>query len=445
MKIPTNRCSKIVTGAGVVLAATASVFADGPSAALAAPASTNAVTTFFNTTIPEAFSKGKFSLNARARYENVDQEGGTPGAHAETLRTRFGFTTAPVYGVQGMIEAENVTAASKKTYAPGPGSPVQRDIIADPTGTEINQAWLAYAYSTTNFSASVKGGRQMITLDNQRFVGNVGWRQNSQTFDAAALKLAPLKGLDLFYGYLWNVNRIFGDDPSLAAGTSDFKSDSHLINASYAISPLFKLTGYGYLLDLQNARGGNAANSCATAGGFVSGTWTFDKEQKGTLGYRGEFALQSDYADSPVDYETEYYLVDLKATLSRFNAGLGVEVLGADNNQGFRTPLATLHAFNGWADVFLNTPTTGLQDMYASVGVLLPGEVPLNFIAHKFNSDAGSADFGQEYDIVASRKFGKNWTALVKYAYYDGKEAIPGVAAVPFDKQVFWAELEFNF
>jgi hypothetical protein len=107
--------------------------------------------------------------------------------------------------------------------------------------------------------------------------------------------------------------------------------------------------------------------------------------------------------------------------------------------------LATLHAFNGWADVFLNTPTTGLQDMYASVGVLLPGEVPLNFIAHKFNSDAGSADFGQEYDIVASRKFGKNWTALVKYAYYDGKEAIPGVAAVPFDKQVFWAELEFNF
>jgi hypothetical protein len=27
-------------------------------------------------------------------------------------------------------------------------------------------------------------GRQRINLDDQRFVGSVGWRQNEQTFDA---------------------------------------------------------------------------------------------------------------------------------------------------------------------------------------------------------------------------------------------------------------------
>ncbi len=401
---------------------------------------TCAAANFLEGKIPDAIAKGKFSLNVRARYENADQEGGTPSAHAETIRTRFGYTTAPLYGFQAMIEAENVTAANKDTYAAGPGSPVARDIIADPTGTEINQVWLGYSYNDTNFSAAIKGGRQMIILDNARFVGNVGWRQNAQTFDAAGFKLSPLKNLDLSYNYLWKVHRIYGDDSSLAATTSDFRSASHLLNAAYTIAPLAKIVGYSYLLDLKNERGGNASNSSATYGGFLTGTWTFDEAAKGTLGYRGEFAWQTDYADNPADYETEYYLGELKATYDRFNVSVGYEVLGADNGQGFRTPLATLHAFNGWADVFSATPANGLRDFYASAGVNLPGQIPISFVYHKFDSDRGGADYGQEYDIVASRKFGKNWTVLAKYAKYDGR-----VAPYSFDKQVFWGEIEFNF
>lgn len=436
MKITTNKTLKLITGGALVLAAAASAYAQEK------PMVTNTnecpVETFFNTKIPDAFAKGRFSLNARLRYESVDQEGGTPSAHAETLRTRFGFTTAPVYGFQAMIEAENITAANKDTYAPGPGSPVQRDIIADPTGTQMNQAWLAY--SNTNWMSSVKGGRQMIVLDNSRFIGNVGWRQNMQTFDAAGAKVSPLAGLDLSYNYVWKVHRIFGDDSSLAPSTSDFKSASHLLNAAYTIAPLAKVVGYTYLLDLENESGGSTINSCATYGGYLTGTWTFDKEQKGTVGYRGEYAYQTDYADSPVSYDAEYYLAELKTTYNRFNLGAGYEVLGSDNGQGFRTPLATLHAFNGWADVFLNTPAAGLQDFYVMTGVNLPGSIPLNFVYHKFDADTGGADFGQEYDVVASRKFGKNWTVLVKYAKYEGKDA-----PYAFDKEVFWAEVEFNF
>lgn len=401
---------------------------------------TCAAANFLEGKIPDAIAKGKFSLNVRARYENVDQEGGTPPAHAETIRTRFGYTTAPLYGFQAMIEAENVTAANKDTYAAGPGSPVARDIIADPTGTEINQVWLGYSYNDTNFSATIKGGRQMLILDNARFVGNVGWRQNAQTFDTIGFKLSPLKNLDLSYNYLWKVHRIYGDDSSLGATTSDFRSASHLLNAAYTISPLAKIVGYSYLLDLKNERGGNASSSSATYGGFLTGTWTFDETAKGTLGYRGEFAWQTDYADNPANYETAYYLGELKATYDRFNVSVGYEVLGADNGQGFRTPLATLHAFNGWADVFSATPANGLRDFYASAGVNLPGQIPISFVYHKFDSDRGGADYGQEYDIVASRKFGKNWTVLAKYAKYDGR-----VAPYNFDKQVFWGEIEFNF
>jgi hypothetical protein len=435
-KTSSARSSKSIATGALVLAATTAVYAqEKPAATEPSP-----VSTFFNTELAEAFTKGKFSLNVRARYEYADQEGGTPHAYAETLRTRFGFTTAPLYGFQAMIEAENTMAASKNTYAPGPGSPVARDIIADPTTTEMNQAWLGYNFNNTNFAFSVKGGRQMIVLDNHRFIGNVGWRQDMQTFDAAGIKVTPVKGLDLSYNYLWQVLRIFADDPSLAPATSDFDSESHLFNGAYTISPLAKVVGYTYLLDLTNERGGSTANSCATYGGYINGTWTFDKEHKGTLGYRGEFAYQTDYADSPFDYATEYYLADATATYSRFNIGAGYEVLGSDNGQGFRTPLATLHAFNGWADVFLATPAAGLRDLYFSAGVNLPGQIPVNFIYHKFDADTGGADFGQEFDLVASRKFGKNWTVLAKYAYYDGADA-----PYAFTKQVLWAQVEFNF
>ena len=438
MKTKTDTCLKWLTGGALVLAATASVYAQDKPAL--ATTNANPVATFFNGKIPDMIAKGKFSLNVRARYENADQEGGTPPAHAETVRTRFGFTTAPLYGFQAMIEAENITAAGKDTYAPGAGSPVLRDVIADPTGTEMNQAWLGYKYSSSNFTASAKGGRQVIVLDNHRFIGHVGWRQNMQTYDAVGLNLTPLKGLDLSYNYLWKVHRIFGDNTSLAAATSDFNSKSHVFNASYTACPLAKIVGYAYLLDLKNERGAGAANSCATYGGYLTGTWTFDKEHKGTLTYRGEFAWQSEYGDSLLNYETEYYLGELKATYDRFNVGVGYEVLGSDNAQGFRTPLATLHAFNGWADVFLATPAVGLKDLYVSAGVNLPGNIPVNFVYHKFDAETGGADFGQEYDLVASKKFGKNWTVLAKYAKYDGINA-----PFAFDKQVFWAEVEFNF
>ena len=49
-----------------------------------------------------------------------------------------------------------------------------------------------------------------------------------------------------------------------------------------------------------------------------------------------------------------------------FGFKLGYEVLEGSGTAGesFQTPLATLHKFNGWADQFLLTPGTGLQDTY---------------------------------------------------------------------------------
>ena len=408
------------------------------------PPEPNPVEKLFNVKIPDALAKGKFNLNARLRFEYVDQEGVaaiTDPSYAPTVRTRFGFTSAPVYGFQGMLEGENITVLGPEDNfnAAGSNGVGYKPAVADPPTTELNQAWLSYSY--TNW-ISVKAGRQRIALDNHRFVGDVAWRQNMQTFDAVSAESKPIKDLSLWYSHLWDVRRVFGDAPGLAPPNRDFTSQSHLINASYSGWEYGRLVGYSYLLDLENAAG--TANSCATYGGYFAGAASITERL--SIGYRAEVAWQTDYADSPLEYEAEYYNVEIGATLKPFSLGGGYEVLGTDNNAGFRTPLSTLHAFNGWADVFLATPAKGLRDIYGFAQVVLPCQVPLRVVYHKFDADSGGGDYGQELDVMASKRFGKYWAALLKYSFYDGEDAAPpalAVAAVELHK--FWAQVEFNF
>src|SRR5688572_7115931 len=272
-------------GSAMVLAITASAYAQpfsgsgtgqpappppAPKPATATPAAPAAepgpVGKFFQSAIPESIAKGKFNLNVRMRYEFVEQDGVaaiTEDSHAPTIRTRFGYTSAPLHGFQGMLEGENITSLGPEHNYNAAGSNNQGDkpVVADPTTTELNQAWLSYSY--TNLF-SVKGGRQRLVLDNHRFVGDVGWRQNMQTYDAATLTSAPVKGLSMFYSYVWDVNRVFGDVSGLPAANTDFNSDSHLLNMAYSGWKYGKFAGYSYLLDLENGAG--AANSAATYG-----------------------------------------------------------------------------------------------------------------------------------------------------------------------------------
>jgi hypothetical protein len=474
-KYRTTNPMKTLTGGALVLAMAASVFAQekpftqpgtgqppspppppkvaAPADAAAKPAPAQpppepgALEKFFNGKLPEAIAKGKFNLNARLRYEYVDQNSLPDESNALTLRTRFGYTTAPLFGFTAMLEGENVTAlAPEHNYnAAGSNNEPTRPVVADPTTTELNQAWLAYSY--TNI-ASAKLGRQRIALDNHRFIGDVGWRQNMQTFDAATAQWTPLKDLNLFYSYVWEVNRVFGDVDGLPATSpnKDFDSDSHLINVSYAPCSFGRFVGYAYLLDLElnNGTAAEANNSCATYGAYFAGSAPVT--EKLALGYRAEFAWQSDYADSALSYETEYYNLELSGNIKPFAFGAGYEVLGSDNGVGFKTPLATLHAFNGWADVFLNTPNDGLRDIYIFGQITLPANIPLRLVYHRYEADSGSDDYGQEFDVIASKKLGKHWTALLKYSFYDGDDAAPPAVGVSdLEVHKFWAQVEFNF
>ena len=238
-----------------------------------AAASANPVDKLFNGEIPDALAHGKFNLNVRLRYEQVDEQpcsGRDQVSYAPTVRTRFGYTTAPLYGFQGMLEAVNVSVIGPEHNYNAAGSNGQgaRPAVGDPPMTRLDQAWLGYS-STNYVPFSAKVGQQQINLDNQRFIGDAGWRQNMQTYESAGAQVAPVKDLNLYYSYIWDVNRVYGNVSGLPAANHDFNSQSHLINVSYAPCSYGRLVGYAYLLDLNN-RAGNA-NSCATYGGYFAG------------------------------------------------------------------------------------------------------------------------------------------------------------------------------
>lgn len=362
----------------------------------------------------------KPTLHARLRYENAAQASVRDSA-ALTLRTRFGLMATFASELALAVEAENIIALDSDAYnqaglnSGGAG----RTVIADPETTEINQAWLRWVHDDTTLTA----GRQRLVLDNARFVGDVGWRQNMQTFDAVVLQNRSFEHTTFTYAYLDRINRVFGRDHAQGR----WHSDSHLLNVRY-----HGFAGYAYLLDFAGPMAGNA---CATYGGSYEGVKTLSEESK--FLYRVEYATQRDHGSSPLHYTADYYAFELGVSGKPGLLALGQETLDASRGGSFRTPLATLHAFNGWADAFLTTPADGLRDTYLKASAQLPAKISLLGIYHHFTSSRGRTELGDEFDLQLSRKLSAHFSALIKAARLDGGSTTP-------DVRKLWLQLEYT-
>lgn len=362
-------------------------------------------------------------LNMRLRYESVDQDGLAETASALTLRTRFGFETPRHQGFALLAEGENtvhIIDDFADTITPRPGYPV----VADPEVTELNRLQLSWQGDSGNGATL---GRQWIALDDQRFVGPVGFRQNSQSFDALRLSSGSLWPVSLDYAYIDRVHRIFGDDHP----TGEFDSASH-IGEARVDTPLGQLAGYALLLDFDNA----PALSSQTYGMRLTG-------RNEAVTWRVEYARQSDYAGNSGDFDLDYVRAELGYEAERYSLGGGAEILGGDGMAGFQTPLATLHKFQGAADVFLATSADGLRDLYLRGSwrfpEATPGPLTLSAALHDFASDDGDIDYGSELDLVAALGLAEGWSFEAKAAIFDGDAS--GFA----DRNKLWLTLVFDY
>ncbi|MBX2850034.1 MAG: alginate export family protein [Acidiferrobacterales bacterium] len=371
-------------------------------------------------TFTEAFTGGSIYADLNLRYETVDQDNALEDADALTLRTRLGYKTDTFNGFSGLIEFEDsreVLGVDDFSVPPAGVRAGQFSVIADPETTELDQGFIQY--SGGGFTAKV--GRQVITLDNHRFVGHVGWRQDRQTYDAVSITYAPNDKFKLFGAQLSQRNRIFAEEANI-------QSEDTLINASFTTS-FGKFVGYAYLLEVDNG----TDNSLDTFGISFSG-------KSGNVTYAAEVASQE--ANDTID--SSYLKLEGGVTFGPVTAKLGYESLGSDDGQGaFTTPLATLHAFNGWTDQFLGTPAAGLNNLYVSASAKLGGGT-LTGVFHDFTSDVdamGFDDLGSEIDVVYVRPLSKNYVLGAKFGSYSAGDATFG--KVDTDKLWLWFNAKF--
>ena len=245
-------------------------------------------------------------------------------------------------------------------------------------GTDVNQVWLKYGLE----HLSGTYGRQHILHGSQRFVGGVGWRQNEQTYDGFRAMWEGSHGLTLDYAYVYNVNRIFGPDDN-APQPADWHGSNHLLRADWKIGDNHSVAGYYYGLDIDE-RGRWSPNLSVNNS---TDTWGLEYSGKlGPFGAKAAYATQSDAGDSYQDYDADYWMLEGAMQFAGMTGTVGYEVLGADNDVGFKTPLATLHKFQGWADKFLATPGDGIEDLYVGLEGKL-GAFALGAFYHDFHKN----------------------------------------------------------
>ncbi|MET0294728.1 MAG: alginate export family protein [Phenylobacterium sp.] len=373
----------------------------------------------------QGLAAGKTIFEIRPRLEIVDQANLPREAVAATVRMRFGYETAAWNDLKGLVEFEGVQDLGDEQYNSTVNGKVIYPVIGDPPGAEINRLQVSWTPSKA-FGAVL--GRQRINLDDQRFVGGAAWRQDEQTFDAARADLAygKFKGSVI---YVDNVNRVFAEK-------ADWKSDSWLVNAGWDGPAVFKPTAFVYALDFDNS----AFNSTLTAGVRVTGK---TKAGPVALAYAASYANQEDYGNNPASFNLDYWAAELAGTSGAVTVKGAYESLEGNGRRGFQTPLATLHAFQGWADVFLITPPNGIEDANLSLTFKPKWRGPnlfnieLTARYHNFEAERGGADLGDEIDLLAQAAITKQLTMLAKWADYDGVAGFPS-------RRKFWFGFEFK-
>jgi hypothetical protein len=368
-------------------------------------------------------------VDARLRYESVDQVPFVSDASAITARIRAGIE-AKTSAFSFLVEAE-ATLAISEDYNSGVNGFGAFPVVADPQNIELNRAQIQF---TGLPKTVVTVGRQRINLDDQRFVGSVGFRQNEQTFDAARLEYSGIKDVKADITYAWSNRTIWGID-GFGARQQSVSGDNVFANLSYK-HKVGTLTGFAYLVDQDEA-----AVSGFRYGARFAGAAPLSKAAK--LTYALSYAKQSDFNNNPNDYSTDYWLAELGGEAKGWKLTGAYEVLGASTGAAltsFQTPLATLHKFNGWADKFLVTPANGLRDAYALVGYTKPkfagfDSIGVSATYHDYRSDRLSLNYGDEWGAQLVAKL-KKYTFTLKYADYNAK-------AFATDTQKFWASVDW--
>ena len=396
-------------------------------------------------TLSDALAASKPILESSLRTEHVRQQGLAVDADALTWRNRIGVQTGSFHNVSGLVEFE-ITTPFSGDYNSTLNGKTAFPTVLDPRVTELNRAQLTWAPAD---GTALTFGRQRMILDDARFIGNAGWRQDEQTFDAVRLD-TTLWRVKVTTAYIGRVNRVVGD-------AKDWHSNSYLLNASYSVSEVLKLTAFDYDLKFSTAAtapvAADAANAKASSVAInglraYGGDWVSAFK----LGYVIQYAEETPAGLNPARFNLHESMLEGSATYDIYTLKLNDEKLGGNGTVGFVTPLGTTHAFQGFADVFSATGgnktfVNGINDL--NLSLVVAGHTKpwapwfmnptLTVVYHDMKTDRLDQKIGTEWDGVLLAGITKNLSLMLKYADFERNSS-----SMPASRRKTWIMLQYK-
>ena len=364
--------------------------------------------------IADSLARARFTLELRPRYNRIDESDKPERTEGGTVRIVAGVRTAPVDGMRVVLEgihANHLGGEFNDNGALFASSPYP--LLPDPRYTGVNQAYLEHSGVD---ALRLRAGRQVVRLDNQRWISDNDFRQIPQVFDGVGATFTGLAQTELYAGYFRRVRTTSGATQNLRLT---------LVHAAWNPAQGHSLAAYGYFHDQpQNGAFTGFADSSykvigVRAEGVVARGGALD------FPYSAEYAIQRPYAGGDPRIHAAYWRlgggVGWRGTVARID----YEVKGSNHGAyGVQMPLTDFYAFNGWTLHFFNTPRQGLRDGWITIRHGLH-RFTLYAEAHRFRSDYGGIDFGRELDAGATYAWNENLALRLQHARYDPGSGTP--------------------
>lgn len=302
---------------------------------------------------------------------------------------------------------------------------------------------------------AAKVGRQVLSYDDERIMGEVDWTQQARNHDAALLQYAE-------DSFMMDVGLAFNQDFSDPSG---FQS----VGTAYATTGFFsyKTMQYLYARKIWNQFTGsvllmnNGFQNFDTAGNAdgISNLQTLGTNlnyKTGGFGAQANAFIQTGERQGSLDVGGAYLLgleLSYKVT-DKVSLGLGTELISgnksdtADKTEAFFPLYGTNHKFNGFMDYFYvgnHANSIGLFDVHASTNLNLGKESSLLLKVLNFSGQqeltGGEKSLGTEIDIVFSKSF-KGYGLKIGYSHLfaaDGMYELKGVTEADAADSQNWA------
>lgn len=316
------------------------------------------------------------------------------------------------------------------------------------------QAWIRYAF-TENWA--LKLGRQTISYDDQRILGEVDWAMQGRFHDAAMVQYSKDKfKLDFAFAYNQEKQNTLGTDYAITGGFS-YKTMqlAHLTKAWDQVSFSFLFMNNGFQkYSSDPVPIPDEVYYRQTTGAY----FTFPLS---ILTFTGSAYLQTGKANASTDLSAYQYMLETKYKVGKvtliagFESLSGTDQVGEEKNKSFFPLYGTNHKFNGFMDYFYvgnHANNVGLNDAYGKITLATGEKSTLGLNTHVFFANAEMANdqgqnLGTELDLVYGKSIGKYVKLAAGYSQIfatEGMSAVKGGVTSENNNNWGWVQLTVN-